>query len=153
MPRISQVKPKSVRADQIKKRLDSSSTSDSLPVWEGEKSIQCKVIKIPLDHLRVLLLNKKDLIPKLEEKYFVCQNNKFLRFLLNVLLKVKKWIWILVPHALKNQRSWIPLAVLMVIYTPVKSWIGQYCTISKSSRARFQNINYGWKPTFQWHYR
>jgi len=57
MPRISQVKPKSVRADQIKKRLDSSSTSDSLPVWEGEKSIQCKVIKIPLDHLLFRLAN------------------------------------------------------------------------------------------------
>lgn len=57
MPRNSQVKPKSVRTDQIKKRVDSSSINDSLPVWEGEKSVQCKVIKIPLDHLLFRVTN------------------------------------------------------------------------------------------------
>ena len=57
MPRISQVKPASVRTEQIRQRMLASTIMDSLPIWEGEKSVQCKVIKIPLDHLLFRLTN------------------------------------------------------------------------------------------------
>jgi hypothetical protein len=57
MPRTSQVKPISVRKEQIRQRTLASSSMDNLPIWEGEKSVQCRVIKIPLDHLLFRLRN------------------------------------------------------------------------------------------------
>lgn len=57
MPRISEVKPVAVRKEQIRQRALASTSMDNLPIWEGEKSVQCRVIKIPLDHLLFRLRN------------------------------------------------------------------------------------------------
>ena len=59
VPRKSVVKPKNVRKKFILERVKTSKQMDEVPVWEGDTTVACKVIKIPLDHLLLRMSNRR----------------------------------------------------------------------------------------------
>ena len=61
MPRYSNVKPLNIRRDYIAARLVASEVVDTIPIWEGNLSVACKVISIPLDCLVLRVNNARTL--------------------------------------------------------------------------------------------
>lgn len=59
MPRKSVVKAKNIRKKFILDRTKISTQTDEVPVWEGDTTVACKVIKIPLDHLLLRMSNRR----------------------------------------------------------------------------------------------
>ena len=61
MPRHSIVVPEQQRIEYIVQRVRADEGRDVLPIWEGNPSVQCKIITIPLTHLVLRVNNARTL--------------------------------------------------------------------------------------------